>query len=216
MRIAAWLAASFVVCAAIDGRAQTSVGAVAGASRQQEGVNDLPRLGPPIGGTTVAFVAMIDRPLKRHVSIGGEASLSASLSGDQSQRTSTSTYAFTSRHRDSVFSGVLKAGTPVDGRLHLALAVGAGLAYRRTARDGTVAPLFPPSTRSPYDAVISNNTFAYTLGGDVDLRVTDRIRVLAIARWHRMRDDDLDADGSVKRGISSTIVRGGAGVKYRF
>jgi hypothetical protein len=216
MRIAAWLAASIVVCAAIDGRAQTTVGGIAGASRQQDGLNDLPRLGPPIGGTTAAFVAMIDRPIKRRLSIGGEASLSGSLSGDQSQRTSTSTYAFTSRHRDTVFSGVLKAGTPVDGRLHLALAAGAGLAYRRTARDGTVAPLFPPSTRSPYSDVIGSYVFAYTLGGDVDLRVTDRIRVLAIARWHRLRDDDLDADGAVKRGISSTIFRAGAGLKYRF
>ena len=57
---------------------------------------------------------------------------------------------------------------------------------------------------------------AYSLGGDIGVRLTDRVGVIAIGRWHRLRDDDLANDGVVKRGISSTIVRFGAGATFRF
>ena len=103
--------------------------------------------------------------------MGGEVSAAGAISGDQSQRPATATNAFTSRHRDTLFSGVFKIGTPLDSRIHAAFALGGGLAYRRTARDGTTAPLFPPSVRSSYSAVVSDFVAAISLGGDVDVRV---------------------------------------------
>jgi hypothetical protein len=202
--------------AAMPAAAQTVVGAAAGGSRQEAGKSDLPFLGPPFGGTALGLVAFVDRRFATNITIGGEASLAGAISGDQSQRASPSTLAFTSHHRDSVFSGVFKIGTPLDRRIHLAVAVGGGFAYRRTAREGTTAPLVPPSARTDYNAVVSNLVPAYSVGGDVDVRVTDRVRVLALVRWHRLRDDDLQDDGVVKRGVSSSIFRAGAGASWRF
>src|SRR5262249_21218388 len=155
-----------------------------GASRQEAGAGDLPYLGPPFGGTTLGLVGFIDFGLRNRASIGGEVSTAGAISGDQSQRGNSTTNAFTSRHRDTVFSGVLKVGTPREARFHAAAAVGGGIAYRRTSRQGTSAPLLPPSARSPYSAVVSDYVLALTLGGDADFRVSNRIRVLALARWH--------------------------------
>lgn len=212
MRMAAIALAALAAVPPRAARAQTVVGVAAGASRQEAGVNDLPSLGPPFGGTSFALVGLIDFRLGANATLGGEASLASATSGDQSQRAASATNAFTSRHRDSVFSGVFKLGTPLDRRIHAAFAVGGGLAYRRTAREGTTAPALPPSTRSPYSAVISDFVLAYSLGGDVDVRLTNRVRILAIVRWHRLHDDDLDEDGAVKRGVSSQVFRAGAGV----
>jgi hypothetical protein len=212
-------ALSLAVCAlvwAADARAQVAVGGAAGASRQTEGVNDIPYLGPPFGGTSAGFLGLIDFPMGRRMTIGGEASLASALSGEQSQRSSPNTNAFTSRHRDSVFSAVLKFGTARDRLIHAAAAAGAGGAYRRTSREGTTASIFPPSVRTPYSATVSNFVLAYSLGGDVDVRITPRIRALALVRWHRLQDDDLSTDGVVKRGISSKILRVAVGAKYEF
>jgi len=159
---------------------------------------------------------MIDFRLAGNITLGGEGSLATAITGDQSQRASTTTNAFTSRHSDSLFSGVLKVGTPIDRRLHAAAAVGAGVAWRRTKREGTTAPLFPPSARSPFNDTVSDAVFAYSFGGDVDFRVTPRLRILGVARWHRLRDDDRDSSGVVKRGVASNIFRAGAGVMIRF
>jgi hypothetical protein len=217
MRIAAAVAAAALsVLPAQQARGQTAVGVAAGASRQEPGANDLPYLGPPFGGTAAALIGMVDHRIGSVITIGGEASLAGAISGDQSQRASPSTRAFTSSHRDSVFSGVFKIGTPLERRLHGAFALGGGLGYRRTAREGTTAPLVPPSTRSPYSEVISDLVFAYSLGGDVDVRISERIRILVVARWHLLHDDDLQDDGVVKRGVSSTVFRAGAGISWRF
>jgi hypothetical protein len=217
MRIAAAIAAAALsVLPAQEARGQTTVGVAVGASHQEPGANDLPYLGPPFGGTSAALIGMVDHRIASAVAISGEASLASAISGDQSQRASPSTRAFTSRHSDSVFSGVVKVGTPIDRRVHGAFALGGGLAYRRTARDGTTAPLLPPSSRSPYNEVISDFVFAYSLGGDVDVRVSERIRILAVARWHHLHDDDLQDDGVVKRGVSSSVFRAGAGMSWRF
>src|SRR5262249_60894179 len=152
MRIAAVIAAAALsVLPARQAFGQTTVGVAVGASRQDPGANDIPYLGPPFGGTSAALIGMFDHQLGSHIAVGGEASLAAAISGDQSQRTNSATYAFTSHHRDSVFSGVFKIGTPIDRRLHGALALGAGLGYRRTSREGTMAPLIPPSAGVPYD-----------------------------------------------------------------
>jgi hypothetical protein len=219
MRTAA-LACLVSIAAAAHVSAQAMIGVVAGGSRQEAGASDLPYLGPPFGGTTAAFIGLIDFPIsnadaKRSMSFGGEASLSGATSGDQSQRSSSTTYAFTSRHRDSIFSGTFKLGLG-SGRVHAAAVVGGGSAYRRTAREGSSAPLIPPSARSDYSAVVSNVVLAYSFGGDLDVRLTNRVRLLALARWHRLRDDDLDDNGVVKRGVSSRIFRAGAGAAWRF
>ena len=200
----------------LDAHAQTTIGVAAGASRQEAGASDLPSLGPPFGGTSAAVIGLVDLRLSNRTTWGAEVSVPGALSGDQSQRSAPNTYAFTSRHRDTVFSGVFKIGTPIDRRIHAAAAVGGGFAYRRTAREGTSAPLLPPSTRSDYSAVVSDYVLAWEFGGDVDVRVTERLRILAIARWHRLRDDDRDGSGGVVRGISSQMFRAGGGAAWRF
>jgi hypothetical protein len=60
---------------------------------------------------------------------------------------------------------------------------------------------------------VSDVVFAYSLGGDVDLRLTSRIRILGVVRWYRLLDDDRADNGVVKRGVASKILRAGAGVK---
>jgi hypothetical protein len=216
MRTIAIVLVSLVVIPIRDARAQPAIGVAAGASRQEAGASDIPYLGPPFGGTSAAVIGLIDFHLARNMTVGGEGSLATGITGDQSQRTSSTTNAFTSRHSDSVFSGVLKVGTPIDGRLHAAAAVGAGAAWRRTRREGTTASVFPPASRSPFSDTVSSAVFAYSFGGDVDYRISARIRILGIVRWHRLRDDDLDANGVVRRGVSSRIFRAGAGAKISF
>ena len=216
MRTPAIVLISVLCLAARDARGQTTIGVAAGASRQAAGASDIPYLGPPFGGTSAEVIGMIDFRLARNMTLGGEGSLATGITGNQSQRASTTTNAFTSRHSDSVFSGVLKIGTPIDGRLHAAFAVGGGAALRRTKREGTTASIFPPSARLPYSDTISDVVFAYSLGGDVDVRITPRIRILGVVRWHRLLDNDRADNGVVKRGVASTIVRAGAGVKIRF
>jgi hypothetical protein len=212
MRTTAIVLISLLLLSAGEARGQTTIGVAAGASRQTAGASDLPSLGPPFGGTSAAVLGMIDFGFGRHVTLGGEGSFATAIGGDQSQRTSTTTNAFTSRHSDSIFSGVLKVGTPVDRSIHAAIAVGGGAAYRRTAREGTTSPI----VRMPVTATVSDVVFAYSVGGDVDVRVTPRIRILGVVRWHRLIDDDRTTNGVVKRGIASTILRAGAGVKIGF
>jgi hypothetical protein len=196
--------------------AQVTVGGAVGASTQSAGASDIPYLGPSFGGTSVAALGMIDFALGRYATIGGEASLASAISGEQSQRTSSNTNAFVSRHTDSIFSGVLKLGMPVGEAVHAAFVLGGGGAYRRTARQGTTASIFPPTSRSPFSDTVSDAVFAYTLGGDLDVGVTPRIRILGVVRWHRLLDDDRLSSGVVKRGVSSKILRYGVGAKFRF
>jgi opacity protein-like surface antigen len=214
MRHAAALVASLVISLAVDAHAQVTVGGVAGASHQDAGASDLPYLGPGFGGTSLSLIGLVDVPLMRRLTWGGEGSLATAISGDQSQRAAPNTRAFTSRHRDSVFSGTLKLGTMI-GPVHAAVMGGAGTAYRRTSREGTTASIFPPTQREPYADSVSDFVFAYTIGGDVDVRLTSRMRVLALVRWHRLQDDDRQSDGTVRRGVSSKVLRAGIGIKWQ-
>jgi hypothetical protein len=216
MRTRVFVLASLVLAAATGAQAQMAVSGAVGGSTQSAGASDIPYLGPPFGGTSVAIVGGVDFPIARNVSLGGEASLATAISGDQSRRASIGTSAFLSRHRDSVFSGVMKIGTPFERRIHAAFVVGGGAAYRRTAREGTTSSLFPPTSRTPFSETVSDFVLAYSVGGDVDVRVASRLRILAVARWHKLADDDLQPDGIVKRGVSSRIVRYGAGARFRF
>jgi hypothetical protein len=212
MRTIAIVLTSQLVLAVNGARAQTTIGVAAGASRQEAGDSDIPYLGPPFGGTSAAVLAMIDFRVAGNMTLGGEGSLATSITGDQSQRTASMTNAFTSRHSDSVFSGVVKIGTPIDRHLHAAFVAGGGAALRRTRREGTTASIFPPTARSPYSDSVSDLVFAYSLGGDIDVRITPRIRILGVVRWHRLLDDDRADGGVVKRGVASKILRAGAGV----
>jgi len=212
----AFVVASLVLACAPISSAQTVVGGTVGTSRQSEGASDIPYLGPPLGGNTVSAIGLIDFRFKRNTTIGVEASTSGALVGNQTQRAGTASNAFESRHRDSVFSGTFKFGRSFGSRVHAAAVAGGGLAWRRTARAGTTQSIFPPSSRQPFSDTVSDLVPAYSLGGDVGVRLTDRLGVIAIGRWHRLRDDDLASGGVVKRGISSTIVRFGAGATFRF
>ena len=204
------------VFAARGAMAQTAVGGAVGVSNQAAGASDLPYLGRGFGGTAFAVLATIDRDVRRHLSIGGEVSTAAAITGDQSQRAAAATNAFESRHRDTVFSGTAKVFVPVGDRLRVAAAGGAGAAWRRTARDGTTASLFPPASRSPFSETLSNFVFAYTFGADVTFRLAGRVSILALGRIHKLRDDDLQDDGVVRRGVSSTVYRAAVGAQWHF
>src|SRR5262245_11071505 len=214
MRIAIGVAVLMLVCAA-DSRAQTVVGGAVGVSKQDEGASDIPYLGPPIGGKTASALGFIDFRFTRNTTIGAEASVPGAIVGDQTQRAGTASNRFESRHRDSLFSGTFKYGRSF-GRVRAAAVAGGGLAWRRTAREGTTQSVFPPASRQAFNDTVSDFVFAYSLGGDVSVHLTDRLGVIAIGRWHRLRDDDKASDGVVKRGISSTIVRFGAGATFQF
>jgi len=153
---------------------------------------------------------------KRHLTIGGEVSTAGAISGDQSQRTGTASNAFTSHHRDTVFSGTAKIGVSIGGRVRAAAVGGAGGAWRRTSREGTTASLFPPASRAPFSETVTNLVFAYTLGGDVTFKLTDRLAILVAGRRHQLHDKDRLDTGVVARGVSSTIYRGGLGAQWRF
>jgi len=205
-----------VIFAALGADAQTVVGGAVGVSNQAAGASDLPYLGRGFGGTAFAAVATIDRDVRRHLSIGGEVSTAAAIAGDQSQRTAGATNAFESRHRDTVFSATAKVFAPIGNRLRVAAAGGAGTAWRRTSREGTTASLFPPASRSPFSETLSNFVFAYTVGADVTFRLAGRVSILALGRIHKLRDDDLQDDGVVRRGVSSMVYRAAVGAQWHF
>lgn len=196
--------------------AQTIVGGAVGVSHQAAGASDLPSLGRGFGGTAVAVIATIDRDVRRHLSVGGEVSAAAAITGEQSQRAAAATNAFESRHRDTVFSATAKAFAPIGGRLRVAASGGAGAAWRRTSREGTTASLFPPASRSPFSDTLSNFVFAYSFGADVTFRLAGRVSVLALGRVHKLRDDDRQDDGVVRRGVSSTVYRAAVGAQWHF
>jgi hypothetical protein len=55
-----------------------------------------------------------------------------------------------------------------------------------------------------------------TAGVDLAVVITNYVAVLGIGRLYRLRDADRQADGVVRRGVSSTILRYGAGLSVRF
>ena len=161
-------------------------------------------------------VGTFDHAFKRHLMLGAEVSTAAAITGDQSQRTSGATNAFESRHRDTVFSATAKFFVPEQGRVRIAGVAGAGTAWRRTSREGTTSSLFPPASRTPFSETLSNFVFAYTFGADVTVQLTGRLSILVLGRVHKLRDDDLQDDGVVRRGVSSTVYRAAAGAQWHF
>jgi hypothetical protein len=54
------------------------------------------------------------------------------------------------------------------------------------------------------------------LGADVTFRLAGRVSILALGRIHKLRDDDLQDDGVVRRGVSSTVYRAAVGAQWHF
>jgi hypothetical protein len=216
MRVGPLLLAITIVSIAAAAEAQTSVGGAVGISSQAAGENDLPYLGRPFGGTALGVIGTIDHAWTRHFSVGGEVSTAGAISGEQSQRAGNATNAFTSRHVDTVFSGTVKFGGSLGSAVRAAAVGGAGAAYRRTAREGTTASIFPPASRAPFSETVSNVVFAYTIGADVAFSITDRLGILVAGRLHQLQDDDRLETGVVARGVSSRIYRAALGVQWKF
>ena len=205
-----------LACNPAEVGAQPLVGATVGVSSQGAGASDAPYLGPPFGGTSLTSILMLDVPAGATVSVGGEATLAASISGTQSQRVGSFTSAeFESRHRDRVFSATVKAGMPFTGRVRAAAVGGFGAARRYTSRTGTVGSFSTPGI-SPYSATLTTWVPAATGGVDVAVHVAERVAILGTGRVHYLVDDDRQEDGVVRRGISSLIARIGAGVQIGF
>ena len=204
------------VCSASAG-AQVTVGAAAGQSHQAEGKSDSPYLGPGFGGSSLAGVGMIDVGIGSHVSVGGEVSLAADISGTQNQRAPGGNNHFVSDHHDTVFSGLVKLGTPSSERVRAMAVVGGGIAQRRTERTGTFARDFTlVAETTPFHDTLTDYVWALTAGVDIAVGLSDHVALLGIGRLHQLRDSDLRTDGVVNRGVSSTILRYGGGIQVRF
>ena len=195
--------------------AQVTLGATAGLSTQSAGASEQPYLYPPFGGTSFSSVIFVDGTASSTVTVGGEVSLAANISGSQFQRSSVGIYSFVSDHHDSIFSGVLKVNTPKSNPVYAAMAAGVGLARRDTTRTGTVTSNFPPVT-TPATQNLSNVVLAFNWGVDGVFATTDRVAIVALFRAYYLIDDDRTPDGIVQRGVSSVIFRYGAGVQIRF
>jgi hypothetical protein len=194
--------------------AQSTIYAAIGAHHQGKGDSDAPYLAPPFGGNATAFVAGVDREVSRHLTVGLEASLAGAISGQQSQRASRGSNTFVSEHRDVVVSLLLKpAVTSAFGSFGLAL--GGGVAIRRTNRDGYFVD-FPVPTATPFNQTLTSAKLQGTIGADAALPITSHIGLLAVGRMHFLADDDRVGGGVVHRGVGSVLVRGGVGAVVRF
>jgi len=210
--------AALIVCWSVadvhEAAAQVIVGATAGVSIQSEGARDEPYLYPPFGGTSFSTVVFVDVTASPTVTVGGEVSLAANISGSQFQRTSVGIYSFVSDHHDSIFSGVVKVNTPKSNPVYAAMAAGAGLAHRDTNRTGTVTSNFPPVT-TPATQNVSDVVFAFNWGADGVFAASHRVAIMVLFRAYYLIDDDRLADGVVQRGVSSLIFRYGVGARVR-
>jgi len=199
-----------------DAGAQVTVGAALVQSNQGTGASDRPYLGPGFGGTSIAGIGMVDVAVGSRVSVGGEISLAGNISGAQNERVPGGDNTFVSNHRDTVFSGVLKVGTPSNERVRAAAVIGGGLAQRHTDRNGTFNRSFLPLTSTPVHETLSDVVLALTAGVDVAVGFTNHVALLGTGRLYQLKDNDRRPDGVVQRGVSSTILRYGGGLQIRF
>jgi hypothetical protein len=206
-----------VVMRPLAAAAQVSAAATLGTSFQGEGDDDSPYLGPPFGGSSVAAIGMIDGAISSHFTIGAEVSVAGGIEGTQFQRAGGGSNHFVSTHRDTVLSILLKAGTPAGERVRAAAVVGGGIAQRRTHRVGTFSNEFStsPITR-PFEDTLTDYVWTLTAGADVAVGITDHVAAVGVGRLYRLKDDDREPFGVVRRGVSSTILRIGAGLQVRF
>ena len=199
-----------------SGEAQATVSVVAGLSAQAEGQSDSPYLGPGFGGTSLAGLGMIDVGVGPRATVGGEVSLAGDITGTQNQRAPGGGNAFVSAHHDTVFSGVVKIGAPLDRRVRASGVIGGGIAQRHTERDGTFVPFNPAVPSSPFQASLSDYVLAFTVGIDIAVGLTNHAALVGVGRLYQLKDNDRDASGVVHRGVSSAIVRYGGGLQLRF
>jgi hypothetical protein len=199
----------------VDVMAQPAIYAAVGVHHQGKGSSDDPYLAPPFGGNAGALVAGAEHEWYRNLTVGLEVSVAGGVSGKQSQRAPGGNNVFTSDHRDSMLSVLLKPRIGRRGGPSAALAAGGGIGLRRTVRDGMFIRFFGAPSTSFHDTLTSV-VLQGTLGGDVVLPITSHLGVLALGRVHMLADNDRLGDGVVERGVSSLIVRGGIGAVVSF
>jgi hypothetical protein len=187
--------------------AQIAAGVTAGLSSQQ---------GSGRGGTTIGGVTFLDASLGDRFSLGGEASLGAGIKGEERRSTSAGIADLSSRHHDTIFSGVVKANVARAFRAQIDGTLGLGASWRHTVRKGTFRSLVIPGSSAPVEETLSNAVFATTVGFDAMLNFSPRTSMLFTARLHLLNDDDRDASGAVQRGVGSSIFRVGGGALIRF
>lgn len=192
------------------------VGAAVGGSSQSPGKSDRPYLGPGFGGTTESAVIFGDAVLRSVFSVGGEASPAGNLSGEQVERVPGGANQLSSTHRDSIFSGVVKARWSPVSRIQIAGGGGAGLAHRHTVRTGNFVRDFPAGLAGPVAETLTDNVLALTGLVDATVLLNGRFGIAALFRVYKLHDEDRLPDGVVKRGVSSVVVRYGAGGLVRF
>jgi hypothetical protein len=161
-------------------------------------------------------VIFVDGPASSTVTVGGEMSLAADISGAQSQRSSEGIFSFQSEHHDTIYSAIVKVHSRPRGRFNMAAGGGAGLAHRATTRTGTIGRCCVQPVEMPASQYVSNVVFALTGAVDGVVATGNRVGIVGMFRLHYLFDDDLLPDGVVHRGVSSVIFRYGAGVQVRF
>jgi hypothetical protein len=129
LTLAVWKSNAAIIRAA---EPPIAVAATLGLSSQTKGDSDLPYLGPPFGGTSLGGLVFVDVDVNSRLSVGGEISLGSELKGNQQQRASGGTNILRSRHRDSIFSGIVKLTTTNAGPVHVAAVAGVGVGWRHT------------------------------------------------------------------------------------
>jgi hypothetical protein len=197
--------------------AQVTVGGTVGLSVQSDGQSDSPYLGPGFGGSALAIDVFVDADLAPRLSVGGEVSIAGEIQGEQQQRVPGGNNTLSSRHHDTILSGVVKFTSPVSQSFQVALVGGIGAGWRQTHRAGTFRAHTPPFTPVPVEEqTLSTVAFAATVGADSAVAITRRTAMIFIARWHWLADDDRRPDGVVARGVSSLITRLGVGMRVRF
>jgi hypothetical protein len=191
-------------------------GSVVGASSQPEGASDRPYLGPGFGGTALSAIVFGDAHLQPKVSVGGEASCGGAISGQQFERVPGGSNQLLSRHRDWIFSAIVKAHSPASSIVQISAGGGVGLARRHTVRTGNFVRDFPPGAAGSVTETLGDNVRAVSGVIDTAVRVNRHLRVLTLFRIYKLDDEDRLPDGVVKRGVSSVIVRYGVGGQVQF
>jgi hypothetical protein len=205
--------------AAVSAAEQRNVmGMTVGFSSQADGSGDQPYLGPGFGGTSVAGICSVDHVVTDRLSLGAEASLDTGMTGRQRQMTQDGINVLTSRHRDEVFSGMAKVAIVRVERAQLSAALGAGLGWRHTIREGTFQSVarLPVQTGPLPRQILSNVVFAGTVGLDGAIFISERTGFAFNWRLHALADDDRDSTGRVRRGVSPILGRFAGGVRLMF
>jgi hypothetical protein len=167
-------------------------GLTAGLSSQSEGASDPPDLRPGLGGTSLGGVTFLDAALGSRFSLGGEVSLGADIKGSQARRSIDGITNLSTRHSDTVFSGVAKIKVAQASKAQVNAILGLGTSWRHTVRYGTFRSVVTPITSTPVEETLSNAVFATTVGLDTMLNISPRTSMLFTARLHLLNDDDRD------------------------